>query len=60
MTAMILAALIGAALIGMENAFEILGSYVITFVVIGGISWRVLRQSRRLADQIDDDDKYWT
>ena len=49
-----------AALIGMENAFEILGSYVITFVVIGGLSWRVLRQSRRLADQIDDDDKYWT
>jgi uncharacterized membrane protein len=48
------------ALIGMENAFEILGSYVITLVVIGGLSWRVLRHSRRLADQIDDDDKYWT
>lgn len=49
-----------AALIGMQNAFEILGSYVITFVVIGGLSWRVLRQSRHLADQVDDDDKYWT
>jgi hypothetical protein len=49
-----------ATIFAMENAFEILGSYAITFAVIGGLSWRVLRQSRRLADQIDDDDKYWT
>jgi heme exporter protein CcmD len=49
-----------ATIFAMENAFEILGSYAITFVVIAGLSWRVLRQSRRLADQIDDDDKYWT
>jgi len=46
--------------IAMDNAFEILGSYVITFVVIVAYSWRVLRGGRRLADQIDDDDKYWT
>jgi hypothetical protein len=46
--------------IAMENAFEILGSYIITFVVIGGFAWRVLRSSRRLADQIDDEHKYWT
>ena len=47
-------------MIAMENAFEILGSYVITFVVIGAYSWRVLRGGRRLADQVDDEDKYWT
>lgn len=49
-----------AAIIAMENAFEILGSYAITFAVIGGFTWRVLRQGRRLADQVDDDQKYWT
>jgi hypothetical protein len=49
-----------AGLIAMENAFEILGSYVVTFVVIGGYSWKVLRDGRKLADQVDDDDKYWT
>jgi len=47
-------------MIAMENAFEILGSYVITFVVIGAYSWRVLRGGRRLADQVDDEYKYWT
>ena len=48
------------ALIAMENAFEILGSYVITFLVIGGYSWKVVRDGRKLAEQVDDDDKYWT
>jgi hypothetical protein len=43
----------------MENAFEILGSYAITFVVIGTFAWRVVRGGRKLADQTDDDDKYW-
>ena len=47
-------------MIGMENAFEILGSYVITFAVVGAMSWRVLRGGRKLADQIDDEHKYWT
>ena len=47
-------------MIAMENAFEILGSYIVTFVVVGGLAWRVLRTGRRLADQVDDDDKYWT
>ncbi|MCB0968738.1 MAG: heme exporter protein CcmD, partial [Ilumatobacter sp.] len=41
-------------------AFEILGSYVVTFAVIGAFAWRVVRQGRRLADQVDDDQKYWT
>ncbi len=48
------------ALVAMENAFEILGSYVITFLVIGGYSWKVARDGRKLAEQVDDDDKYWT
>lgn len=47
-------------MIAMENAFEILGSYAITFVVICAFSWWVVRGGRKLADQIDDDDKYWT
>ena len=47
-------------LIAMENAFEILGSYVVTFLVIGGYSWKVVRNGRKLAEQVDDDDKYWT
>lgn len=51
--------MIGAGL-AMENATQILGSYVITFVVIGAFAWSVLRRSRHLADQVDDDDKYWT
>ncbi len=46
--------------VAMENATQILGSYAITFAVIGGLVGWVLRRSRQLADQIDDDDKYWT
>ena len=48
------------AAVAMENATQILGSYAITFVVIAGLVWSVLRRSRELADQVDDDDKYWT
>jgi hypothetical protein len=47
-------------MIAMDNAFEILGSYVVTFVVISVYAWRVLRNGRKLADQVDDEDKYWT
>jgi heme exporter protein CcmD len=54
-----IAALI-AALIAMDNAGYILGSYALTFAVIAGFALRVLRSGRRLADRIDDDDKYWT
>ena len=44
----------------MEDAGFILGSYAVTFAVIAGFAWRVLRGGRRLADRIDDHDKYWT
>ncbi len=44
----------------MEDAGFILGSYAITFATIGLFAWRVLRSGRKLADQIDDEHKYWT
>ncbi len=43
-----------------DDAGFIIGSYAITFVVIGGFALRVIRGGRRLADEIDDDRKYWT
>lgn len=49
-----------AALLAMDDAGFIIGSYAITFGVVGVFAWRVLRQGRRLADQVDDDRKYWT
>jgi heme exporter protein CcmD len=49
-----------AAMVAMEHAGYILGSYALTLAVIAGFALRVLRGGRRLADRIDDDDKYWT
>jgi hypothetical protein len=49
-----------AAIVAMEDAGFILGSYAITFAVIGAFAWRVIRNGRQLADQVDDDRKYWT
>ena len=51
---------IATALIAMDDAGFIIGSYVLTFVVVGAFGWRSLRNGRRLADQIDDEQKYWT
>jgi heme exporter protein CcmD len=51
--------MIGAVL-AMDNAGYIIGSYAITVAVIGGFATYVLRKGRRLADQVDDADKYWT
>ena len=47
-------------IVAMEDAGYIFGSYGVTFAVIAGFTWRVLRSGRRLADRIDDHDKYWT
>jgi len=44
----------------MEDAGFILGGYALTFGVIVVMAWNVLRRGRRLADQIPDDEKYWT
>ncbi|HEY5663473.1 MAG TPA: heme exporter protein CcmD [Ilumatobacter sp.] len=49
-----------AVIVAMEDAGFILGSYGLTFAVIGLFAWRVLRTGRRLADRVDDHDKYWT
>ena len=53
-------AVASGAVLAMEDAGFILGSYAVTFAVIAGFTWRVLRGGRRLADRIDDHDKYWT
>ena len=47
-------------MIAMDDAGYILGSYALTFAVVGAYGWRVLRAGRRLADQVDDEQKYWT
>jgi len=47
-------------ILAFEDAGFIVGSYVSTFGVIAGFTFRVMRGGRRLADRIDDDDKYWT
>ena len=43
-----------------ENAGYIYGSYALTFAVVGGFAWRAIRLGRRLGDEIEDADKYWT
>ena len=47
-------------MIAIEHAGYIYGSYVLTFAVVGAYAWRTIRQGRKLADQVDDADKYWT
>lgn len=49
-----------AAVVAMDDAGFILGSYAVTFAVVGAFAWRVVRQGRRLGGRIDDSDKYWT
>ena len=49
-----------AGIVAMDDAGFILGSYAVTFLVVGAFAWRMLRGSRRLADQVDDEHKYWT
>ena len=47
-------------LLAMEDAGFVIGSYVITFAVVGLLAWRTLRRGRQLSAQVDDADKYWT
>jgi hypothetical protein len=44
----------------MEDAGFIIGSYLLTFGIVGLLAWRVARAGRRLGVQVPDDDKYWT
>ena len=57
---MSIATVVPAAVLAMQDAGFIIGSYVLTFAVVGGFAWRALRTGRRLADQVDDERKYWT
>lgn len=43
-----------------DDAGFILGSYVITFVAIGAMAWRIAASGKKLGKQVPDDDKYWT
>ena len=47
-------------LLAMDDAGFILGSYAVTFVVIGTLAWAFVRRGRALAKSVDDRDKYWT
>jgi heme exporter protein CcmD len=51
---------VNGALVAMDDAGYILGSYAVTIAVVVGLAWRVLRRSRQLAAQVDDADKNWT
>jgi hypothetical protein len=43
----------------MEDAGFIIGSYVVTLATVAFVAWRYVRQGRRLAKQVPDDEKYW-
>ena len=47
-----------AAMLAMEDAGFVIGSYVVTFAVVGALAWRIIRRARQLAPQVDDADKY--
>jgi heme exporter protein CcmD len=53
-------AAITAAVLAMDDAGYILGSYAVTVAVVAGLAWRIIRRSRQLAAQVDDADKNWT
>lgn len=55
-----MSAVVGTALVAMQDAGFIIGSYAVTFAVVGMFAWRVVRGGRRLGRRIDDADKYWT
>jgi heme exporter protein CcmD len=44
----------------MQDAGFIIGSYVITFAAVALYAVATIRRGRRLAEQVPDDDKYWT
>lgn len=49
-----------APVLAIADAVFIVGAYAITFAVVGVYAWRILRGGRRLADHVDDEQKYWT
>ncbi len=47
------------AVLAMDDAGFIIGSYVVTFGVVGALAWYFIRRGRQLAARVDDADKYW-
>ncbi|MEM9516267.1 MAG: hypothetical protein AAGA42_15560 [Actinomycetota bacterium] len=42
-----------------DDAGFILGSYALTFAVVGLISWRYVRRGTQLGQRVPDDEKLW-
>ena len=49
-----------AAVLAMKDAGFSLGSYAVTLIAIAALAVAFVRRGRRLADSVDDADKYWT
>lgn len=49
-----------AAVVAMENAGFVVGSYVVTFGAIALYTLAVLRRARRAATQVPPEDRPWT
>ncbi len=43
----------------MEDAGFIIGSYALTFAVVGVLAWRYVSSGRKLAEKVPDEEKYW-
>jgi hypothetical protein len=43
----------------MEDAGFIIGGYVLTFVTVSFMAWRVVRAGKRLGKSVPDADKSW-
>jgi heme exporter protein CcmD len=48
-----------AAIVDMDDAGFIIGSYVVTFATVGIFAWRTLRRGRRLSQQVPVEEQYW-
>ena len=47
-------------MIAMQYAKQVFGSYAITLGGVGAYVWWMLRRSRKLAEQVGDEDTPWT
>jgi len=43
----------------MEDAGFIIGGYVLTFVTVSFMAWRVVSAGKRLGKSVPPEDKYW-
>jgi hypothetical protein len=50
---------VNALIIAMDDAGFVIGSYVITFGVVGALALRFIRRAKQLAERVDDAEKYW-